>query len=84
MQAADRRAEVAAGAVIGGCRCRDDEPSFELKGVVAAARLDADEGHTFGTAELVVFSYDLTHGVKPVICDIPEKFLASLAKYVNR
>lgn len=84
MQAADRRAEVVAGAVIGGCRCRDDEPPFELEGKVASAGVYREQIHTFGPAELVVFSNDLTHEAEPVLCDIHKDDLTSEADCVNR
>ena len=61
MQAADQGAEVVARTVIGGRRCRDEEPSLEMKSVVTAARLDAEQVNTFSTTQLLILSDDLAH-----------------------
>jgi hypothetical protein len=61
VQAADQGAEVMARAVIGGGRGRNEEPSFEVKSVVAAARLDREQIDTFCAAQLLILSDDLAH-----------------------
>jgi hypothetical protein len=43
VQAADRSAKIMARAMIGGRGSRDEEPSFEVKGVVMAALLDVEQ-----------------------------------------
>lgn len=57
-------------AMIGGRGSRDEEPSFEVKGVVMAALFDVEQGHTFGVAKLLILSDDLTHVASFVICDL--------------
>jgi hypothetical protein len=61
VQAADRSAEVVARAMIRGRGGRDEKPSFEMEGIVASARLDAEEGHIFGAAHLLVLSDNFPH-----------------------
>jgi hypothetical protein len=61
VQAADQGAEVVARAVIGGGGGRDEEPSLEMKSVVTAARLDAEQVNTFSATQLLILSDDLTH-----------------------
>ena len=61
MQAADHGAEVVARTVIGGRRCRDEEPSLEMKSVVTAARLNTEQVNTFSPTQLLILSDDLAH-----------------------
>lgn len=50
-----------ARAVIRGSRGRDEKPSFEMEGVVASARLDAEVGDVFGAAHLLKLSDNFPH-----------------------
>jgi hypothetical protein len=50
-----------ARAVIRGSGGRDEKPSFEMEGVVASARLDAEEGDVFGAAHLLILSDNFPH-----------------------
>jgi hypothetical protein len=61
VQAADCGAEVVARAVIRGGGSRDEKPSFEMKSIVASARLDAEEGDIFGAAHLLILSDNFPH-----------------------
>jgi hypothetical protein len=67
VQAADHGAEIMARAVIGGGGCRDEEPSLEMKSVVTAARLDAEQVNTFSTTQLLILPDDPTHEANSVI-----------------
>ncbi|MGP9791686.1 hypothetical protein [Roseinatronobacter sp. NSM] len=57
-------------AMVRGCGTRDEEPSFEMEGVVMAARLDVEQGNTFGAADLAILSDGFSHMAKSVIYDL--------------
>jgi len=83
MQAADCGAEVVARAVIGGRGCRDEEPPFEMKSVVTAARLDAEQVNSFSTTQLLILSDDLAHEAISVKSYVLPHAYTSASKSVN-